>query len=257
MGFGNRDRDGTTMAGEGHAWSYQKVGTGKNESVEKVAKEGFAYGDLSSGKGAEQGFYATSGLKKKASSGSRSPSDILADITNKDWENYQKDFAPVETALTEEIAGNTAERAAAKSASSDAGAAFDRGRARFERRVSRTGLTLNKQQRTATDKSAGLARGKLTAGAANLARRGQKAQDTATRTDMILAGQGLRGQALQGLGQAATMDSQRTQAGKQMEAQAQQNTMSNIGTMAGIGASVGGPWGAVVGAGVGLISSLF
>ena len=240
----------TSYQAPGKATSHQATGKAASSSSSRYAHQG------------KNGF--SSGKKKKKTK-SQSPDQILADITAKDFENYKKDFLPVEQALIAEIDGTVAEEKAAKSAASDAGAAFDQGKERFARNVSRTGGSLSAEQQSAADKSAGLSRGAMTAGAANLARRAQSEEDTVTRTNLINAGQELRGQALQGLGQAATMSSQREQAGAAMKAQKQASTMSNIGTGAGLGmmagaakgATVGGPWGAVIGAGVGLFASMF
>ena len=89
-----------------------------------------------------------------------------------------------------------------------------------------------------------------------------------------------RKQALQGMEDAANQESQREAANKQLKEAKQAQTMSNIGTGAGVGymigagaaaaggaasgaasgaaaGSVAGPMGAAIGAGIGLIASLF
>ena len=72
-----------------------------------------------------------------------------------------------------------------------------------------------------------------------------------------------RQQALQGMEDVANQEQQREAANKQLESAQTAQTMTNIGTgaglgyMVGAGASVGGPWGAAIGAGIGLVASLF
>ena len=192
--------------------------------------------------------------KKKKSN----PDKILADITNKSFEQYEEDFKPVEEELISEISSDQGERDAAAQARLDSRAAFDRGMGRFKRRVGRGGIGMSAQQQSDTQKQAGLAGARTEVGSANLARRGQEEVDIATRTDLVLAGQGLRGQALQGLGQAATMQGQREAAGNAMDAQKKSSMMGSIGAGAGMGFAMGGGLpGAAVGAGIGLITSLF
>lgn len=66
-----------------------------------------------------------------------------------------------------------------------------------------------------------------------------------------------RKQALQGMEDVANQEQQREAANKQLKQAQKAQTMSNIGTGAGAGFMVGGPAGAAVGAGIGLIASLF
>lgn len=66
-----------------------------------------------------------------------------------------------------------------------------------------------------------------------------------------------RKQAMAGMDDAAKLENQREAANKQLSAAKKQQTMSNIGTGAAVGAMAGGPWGAAIGTGVGLIASLF
>ena len=72
-----------------------------------------------------------------------------------------------------------------------------------------------------------------------------------------------RKQAMQGMADVADQEVQREAANEQLKSAQKAQTMSNIGTgaglgyMVGAGASVGGPWGAAIGAGIGLVASLF
>jgi hypothetical protein len=195
--------------------------------------------------------------KKEPEVKAPSPSDILADITNDQFQQYEEDFKPVEEALIEEVEDNTAELAASEQAKKDSRAAFDRGMKRNERRIKRTGITMSAGQAANLDKQMGLAGGRTVTGAANLAYRGQEQEDAATTTDLVLAGQGLRGTALSALGNAATMESQREQAGLALQAQHTQNTLGSIGSGAALGFQMYGPVGGAVGAGIGLLTSFF
>jgi len=185
------------------------------------------------------------------------PSDQLAAITNKDFENYEKDFLPVEEALVKEISGDSAERKAALEARTAAERTFLRNRESLERERSRTGAGgMSSTVSREASAQQGLARSRVAVGASNQGYRHQAAEDSATRTNLVMAGQGLRGQALQGLGAAATMDNQRTAAGNAMKAQQKQSMMGNIGTGAAMGLTFGLP-GAAIGAGVGFLASMF
>ena len=67
--------------------------------------------------------------------------------------------------------------------------------------------------------------------------------------------QNMEGQAMQGMQQAADIQRQNKMANDQLEAAEKQQTMSAIGTGAGIGMMAGGPAGAAIGAGVGFLAS--
>lgn len=66
-----------------------------------------------------------------------------------------------------------------------------------------------------------------------------------------------RKQAMAGMDDAAKLENQREAESKQLDAAKKQQTMSDVGTGAGVGFMVGGPWGAAAGAGIGYIASLF
>ena len=67
--------------------------------------------------------------------------------------------------------------------------------------------------------------------------------------------QNMEGQAMQGMQQAADIQRQNKMANDQLKAAEKQQTMSAIGTGAGIGMMAGGPMGAAIGAGVGFLAS--
>lgn len=66
-----------------------------------------------------------------------------------------------------------------------------------------------------------------------------------------------RQQAMAGMETSSKLEQQREAENKQLKAAKQQQTMSAVGTGAGIGMMVGGAPGAAIGAGVGLIASMF
>lgn len=66
-----------------------------------------------------------------------------------------------------------------------------------------------------------------------------------------------RQQAMAGMETSSKLEQQREAENKQLKAAKQQQTMSAVGTGAGIGFMVGGMPGAAIGAGAGLIASLF
>lgn len=75
---------------------------------------------------------------------------------------------------------------------------------------------------------------------------------------LIGLGNDLERQAQQGLGELAGQQAQQKAANEQMEAAERQQTMSTVGTGAGVGMMAGGPVGAAIGAGAGfLIDSIF
>lgn len=186
-----------------------------------------------------------------------SPTQILADITNEDYQNFEKDFVPVMESVIGEITDPQGPNKAAVEAADQAGLRFDRQRAMFERQMARTGTKINQQQRTKLDQQFGLARGRSLTNAANLARRDKDDENTQALQGQIEAGQSLRGNALQGLGAAAGLESRRQMLGQQLARQQEGSFFSNVGTGAGIGASIGGPVGAVVGGLAGAVVSIF
>lgn len=66
-----------------------------------------------------------------------------------------------------------------------------------------------------------------------------------------------RKEALQGMEDTTNQEAQREAANKQLKSAQRAQTMSNVGTGAGLGMMAGGPMGAAIGAGIGLVASLF
>lgn len=71
---------------------------------------------------------------------------------------------------------------------------------------------------------------------------------------LLGAGQYYRNSANDLWADAAASEQRRNQVNKQIQAQGEQSKWGLAGTGAGIGAQVGGPWGALIGAGVGLLA---
>lgn len=66
----------------------------------------------------------------------------------------------------------------------------------------------------------------------------------------------MQGEAIQGIGQVEQAEQQQEIAQEQLEMQSKQAKMSAVGTGAGIGMMAYGPVGALVGAGVGYLTTL-
>lgn len=186
-----------------------------------------------------------------------SPTQILADITNEDFQNFEEDFVPVMESVIGEITDPQGPNKAAVEAADQAGLRFERQREMFERQMARTGTKINQQQRSKLDQQFGLARGRSLTNAANLARRDKDDENTMALQGQIEAGQSLRGNALQGLGAAAGLESRRQMLGQQLARQQESSFFSNVGSGAGIGFAVGGPVGAAVGGLAGAVVSIF
>lgn len=63
----------------------------------------------------------------------------------------------------------------------------------------------------------------------------------------------MKSEAIQGIAQTESAEQQRKQTNEQIKTAEKQGTLGAIGTGAATGAMIGGPWGALIGAGVGLI----
>jgi hypothetical protein len=206
--------------------------------------------------GKDRNFGSGLGFLKKKKKGP-SPSKILADITNEDFKNFEEDFVPVMESVIGEITDPQGPNKAAVEAADQAGLRFERQKEMFERQMARTGTKINQQQRSKLDQQFGLARGRSLTNAANLARRDKDDENTMALQGQIEAGQSLRGNALQGLGAAAGLESRRQMLGQQLARQQEGNFFSNVGSGAGIGFAVGGPVGAAVGGLAGAVVSIF
>lgn len=66
-----------------------------------------------------------------------------------------------------------------------------------------------------------------------------------------------RQQAMAGMETSSKLEQQREAENKQLKAAKKQQTMGAVGTGASVGMMTGNPWGAAIGAGVGLVASLF
>lgn len=64
----------------------------------------------------------------------------------------------------------------------------------------------------------------------------------------------MKSQAIQGIGQQETMEQRRELQNEQREAQAKAGTMGAVGTGASVGFMIGGPAGAAIGGGIGLLA---
>lgn len=195
--------------------------------------------------------------QKAAAPKAPNPDDILAAITAEDYKNFEQDFVPVMESVVSEITDKDSPRQAALQAEGLANDRFNRDESIWRRQVQRTGTTIEADQEKRIQDKLGLARGRNTVNAANMARRYKEDENLGTMQSMIESGQSLRGNALQGLGAASGMQAQREAAGASLAAQQQQGFWGNVGTGAGFGFAIGGPVGGAVGAGIGALVSLF
>lgn len=72
---------------------------------------------------------------------------------------------------------------------------------------------------------------------------------------LVGAGQEFRRQAEATLANYGQIHDRRKEAGRQLAQADQESKLGLIGSGAGLGASLGGPWGALIGAGAGLLAS--
>lgn len=193
--------------------------------------------------------------KKKAKA--PSPDQQLANITNEEFDIYKADFLPVEEELIAEVTDEQRGNKAAEKAMRDFQEGFGRQKKVRDRGLGRQGIETTAGQQAKMGRAEGLATAVGSVGAANMARRATIAEDEQTVSEMVNAGQSLRGIALQGLGAAAGMQTQRDMQGRAAASQQSQNFMGNVATGAGVGMATFGPPGALVGAGVGALVSLF
>lgn len=64
----------------------------------------------------------------------------------------------------------------------------------------------------------------------------------------------MKSQAIQGVGESEAIEQKREIQKENIKAAEKAGTMGAVGTGASIGATVGGPWGALIGAGIGFLA---
>lgn len=72
---------------------------------------------------------------------------------------------------------------------------------------------------------------------------------------LISVGRQYQTQAMRGLDQTAQMEKERERVEESQDQAEKTQTMGAVGTGAAVGFQVGGPWGAAIGAGIGLVAS--
>lgn len=194
---------------------------------------------------------------------SRRPDKAQAKLIDLQWEDFTKRFRPLEDEMLQTYFGNgepEAQRAGlhmAQTFGPAEGAVTD-----TQRELGRYGAGVTQRQAQALTQQRGLDAARGIATAENTTRRQAKDRNIEGLGTMMGIGRGIQGSAQQNMGQAASMAAQREQAGKAAAHSQRQNTMGNVvsgagmGYMVGQGAAVGGPWGAAIGAGLGLATSL-
>lgn len=96
--------------------------------------------------------------------------DAFAKLTRDQWYTYVNTFVPIENKLIEYATSPTVVGDAMKSASADATGSFDAAQAGAARRLQGLGVSLDADEKQASDRSFGLAKSLADVGAQNTAR---------------------------------------------------------------------------------------
>lgn len=147
------------------------------------------------------------------------PSDLKADITRREFQMYEQQFEPqvdraLDTALDDEYVGEQAD-----AAGEDVSEVFDATSGQTERRVSRFAGSMTEDQRESNSRNRDIQEALSVASAENSAR----ANAEQTQTDLLRSGMDIGTSMLStgssAAGDAASMQAQREQQGKKIEAQ--------------------------------------
>jgi len=186
-----------------------------------------------------------------------SPTKVSAAITNQEWADYQADFVPIENSIIEQVSGqgdvnSSANRAGSRVSDSFAGAAGQNARG-----LARAGITATADQKSSITRSTGLSSVLAKTTAENTTRTAVNERNVNSQGDLIGLGRGIADSSSRTSNEAANLEASRTAANDQLAAQKTQGALTNMGAGAAIGFQVGQAPGAFVGAGVGLLASLF
>jgi len=200
----------------------------------------------------------TGGIKVAPDTGdNRSADQIRADITQAEWDDYQSTFVPIQNDLIDQVTGqadvnNSADRAGSRVAGGFAGLA-----GRNNRDFGRTGLTPTKDQKTSIKRNAGLSSVLAKSTVENTTRRTVDERNTNALAGLVGLGRGVSTSASGAADAAAGAEADREAAGAALDYNDKQSMLGNIGAGASMGFMMGNAPGAVAGAGVGLLASLF
>ena len=158
------------------------------------------------------------------------PSQTLADIVKRDTARYQRDYVPVEDRAIESL-DDTSIITDAKARVAD-GSSIGRAQARAGRDANRYGFRRTEAQARQAQNE--LARGKATGDASimNEARINQFDRNRGFRNELINIGRGVSEQAMQGLGDSATMQTNRENRNRASKAAASAQQTQMFGTVA-------------------------
>lgn len=160
---------------------------------------------------------------------SNDPEAILAAITKRDMERYEQDYKPVEnTAIASLDDMSIIDDAQERVSNSQS---ITRSKARAEREADRYGFRRTAAQRANADVNLGLNKATGDADIMNEARLNQFDRNRGFRNQLINVGRGVSGQAAQGLGDAASMQTQRENANRAAKASAKAQQTSLLGTL--------------------------
>lgn len=110
------------------------------------------------------------GIGKKRTPAGTPVGDAYAALTRDQWYTYMNTFVPIENKLIEYATSPTVVADAMKSASEDTAGAFASAQASSDRRLKGLGVTLDADEKKASDRSFGLAASLADVGAQNTAR---------------------------------------------------------------------------------------
>lgn len=110
------------------------------------------------------------GLMGMNAGGKNFAQNAFAAITRQQWDDYLKNYVPVENQLIQYATDETKPEDASYLAGRGIGAAFDQQRASTERRLAGMGLELTPEEKAAADKQSRLSESLATVGAMNNAR---------------------------------------------------------------------------------------
>lgn len=181
------------------------------------------------------------------------PDEASAAVTRAEWEQYQKDFVPVEN----ELLAKANDSAWVETAADNAGSAVREGSslaaASMGDSFARRGITTTASQDASISRRRGLEDSLGVATAENTTRRSLSDMRTNLMADTLATGRSIATSGSGSLGTASGLASQRDAEGRAADAAARSGKMGAMATGAGAGFAMGGPYGAAAGATLGLL----
>jgi hypothetical protein len=175
---------------------------------------------------------------------------------------FQNRGAPLEDAALADITDPNLPKRLAAQAGQSAGEAIDATAGMERRNLSRFGVRPTSGQLLSLDRRFGLDRALAVSGASNQAYAGGQDTQLQLAGDALQIGRGISGQAARDLSTAGSLATGRQAAARQAASAQNASRVASVAGGAGLGfmagakiGSVGGPVGAVIGGGIGLLAS--